>query len=178
MNLYEVFTNRERIIKSVVEEYSNLDYDSLLILLIILMASNKKYKIIDNFLNFWFRFIYHYRTAIELENFNFIKTMIKQDYTNYAGRILEHFFKQLLAETNQFNQIGSYWEKHNNNEIDIVAINDLEKTILIAETKLNKSKISLHKLAIKAQNLLLDYPGYKAKFLALSIEDVGNYLQL
>ena len=34
MNLYEVFTNRERIIKSVGEEYSNLDYDSLLILLI------------------------------------------------------------------------------------------------------------------------------------------------
>ncbi|MGD0466144.1 MAG: ATP-binding protein [Gammaproteobacteria bacterium] len=139
-------------------------------------SKNQKYKIIDNFLNFWFRFIYHYRTAIELENFNFIKTMIKQDYTNYAGRILEHFFKQLLAETSQFNQIGSYWEKHNNNEIDIVAINDLEKTILIAETKLNKSKISLNKLAIKAQNLLLDYPGYKAKFLALSIEDVVNYI--
>lgn len=135
---------------------------------------NQKYKIIDNFLNFWFHFIYHYRTAIELENFNFIKTMIKQNYTTYAGRILEYFFKQLLAETGKFNTIGSYWEKNNNNEIDIVAINDLEKTILIAETKLNKSKINVKNLEIKAQKLLLDYPGYTSRFLSLSIEDCDN----
>jgi hypothetical protein len=96
------------------------------------------------------------------------------NYTTYAGRILEYFFKQLLAETGKFNTIGSYWEKNNNNEIDIVAINDLEKIILIAETKLNKSKINVKNLEIKAQKLLLDYPGYKSRFLSLSIEDCDN----
>lgn len=132
---------------------------------------NQKYKIIDNFLNFWFRFIYRYRTAIEIENFSYIKNIIKRDYSTYCGTLLERFFQQLLAETSRFNQIGSYWEKDNQNEVDVVAINEMEKRILIAETKLNKSKINLKKLEIRAQSLLLHYPRYIPIFLALSIED-------
>lgn len=132
---------------------------------------NQKYKIVDNFLNFWFRFIYRYRTAIEIENFTYIKKIIKRDYASYCGPLLERFFQQLLAETGRFNEIGSYWEKNNQNEIDIVAINGMEKRILIAETKLNKSKISLKTLTERAQSLLKHYPDYIPIFLALSIED-------
>ncbi|MGE3920468.1 MAG: ATP-binding protein [Gammaproteobacteria bacterium] len=137
---------------------------------------NQKYKIIDNFLNFWFRFIYRYRTAIEIENFNYLKQMIKRDYDTYCGSMLEKFYHQLLAETGLYNQIGSYWEKDNQNEIDVVAINDLKKHILIAETKLNKSKISLKNLMTRSESLLKYYPGYTSTFLCLSIEDILNYI--
>ena len=132
---------------------------------------NQKYKIVDNFLNFWFCFVYRYRSAIEIENFSYVKNILKRDYATYCGPLLERFFRQLLAETGQFNQIGSYWEKNNQNEIDIVAINDMEKRIVIIETKLNKAKINLKQLTYKAQNLLAHYPGYTPSFLALSVED-------
>lgn len=134
-------------------------------------SRNQKYRIVDNFLNFWFRFIYRHRTAIEIENFAYVKNVIKRDYTSYSGVILERFFQRLLAETGQFNQIGSYWEKDNQNEIDVVAVNDMEKQILIAETKFNKSKISLKNLKLKSVSLLKYYPGYHPIFLTLSIED-------
>ena len=39
-----------------------------------------KYEIIDNFFNFWFRFIYKYRSAIELENYEYVKKIVKRDY--------------------------------------------------------------------------------------------------
>lgn len=133
---------------------------------------NQKYKISDNFLNFWFRFIYKHQTAIEIENFSYIKKIIQRDFATYSGPVLEKFFHKLLAETEQFNQIGSYWEKNNQNEIDIVAINDLEKKLLIAEVKLNKSRINLNILKGKAKNLLQDYSGYDVSFRALSLEDV------
>ncbi|TAK76524.1 MAG: ATPase, partial [Gammaproteobacteria bacterium] len=74
---------------------------------------NQKYKIVDSFLTFWFRFIYRYRSAIEIENFHYIETIIHRDYSSYCGPLLERFFQQLLAETGEFNQIGSYWEKDN-----------------------------------------------------------------
>ena len=35
----------------------------------------------------------------------------------------------------EYNQIGSYWEKGNQNEIDLVAVNDIKKTITLAEIK-------------------------------------------
>lgn len=136
-----------------------------------IQSRNQKYKIIDNFLNFWFRFIYRYRTAIELENFNYVKEIIRRDYSSYCGPLLEKFFQQLLAETGRFNQIGSYWKKNNRNEIDVVAINDLRKNIVIAEVKFKKSKINLNNLILRSESLLSHYPNYSANYYALSIED-------
>ncbi|HQW57417.1 MAG TPA: DUF234 domain-containing protein [Gammaproteobacteria bacterium] len=137
-------------------------------------TKNQKFKITDNFLNFWFRFIYRHQTAIEIDNFSYIKKIIKRDYSTYCGPILERFFQNLLAETRQFNRIGSYWEKGNQNEINIVAINDMEKKILIGETKLNKSKISLKTLRVRAEPLLKEFPNYTPTFLPLSIEDATS----
>ena len=132
---------------------------------------NQKYKIADNFLNFWFRFIYHNQAAIEIENFAYVKEIIKRDYATYCGPMLEKYFQNFLAESGQFNQVGAYWEKNNQNEIDVVGINDMKKQILIAETKLNKAKISLKALETRAQALLQHYPGYTPTYLALSVED-------
>ncbi len=135
-------------------------------------TKTQKYKIADNFLNFWFRFIYRHRTAIEIENFSYVKKMVKRDYSTYCGMILERFFHQIFAETGYFNQIGSYWEKDNQNELDVVAINDMEKRILIAEIKLNKSKINMKILVARAAPLMERYPDYTPTILALGLEDI------
>lgn len=139
-------------------------------------TKNQKFKIADNFLNFWFRFIYRHQTAIEIDNFLYIKNIIKRDYSTYCGPLLERFFQNLLAETGQFNRIGSYWEKGNQNKIDVVAINDMNKTILIGETKLHNSKISLKTLMDRATPLLAEYPDYKPSYLALGVEDAIKFL--
>jgi hypothetical protein len=39
-------------------------------------------------------------------------------------------------------RVGSYWEKGNQNEIDLVAVNDIKKEIVVAEIKMNPSKIN------------------------------------
>lgn len=140
-------------------------------------SRKQKYKIIDNFLNFWFCFIHRYWSAIEMENFAYVKKIIKRDYSSYCGPILERFFQQLLSDTGQYNQIGSYWEKDNRNEIDIVAINDLEKQILLVETKINKSKINLKTLERNSEALLKNYPGYQPTFKGLSIEDSVKFIE-
>jgi AAA+ ATPase superfamily predicted ATPase len=135
-------------------------------------SRNQKYKIVDNFLSFWFRFIYRYIAAIEIENFSYVKKIVERDYKSYCGPLLERFFQKILAETGRFNEIGAYWERDNQNEIDIVAINEMEKRILIAEIKMNKKRINLDVLTARAQPLLKHYPDYTPMFLALSIGDV------
>lgn len=137
----------------------------------------QKYKITDNFLNFWFRFIFRNRSAAETENFSYIKEIINRDYSSYSGRMLERFYHQLFAETGNYNVIGSYWEKGNQNEIDLVALNDLKKEITLADIKLDRKKINLNALKERAQGLLNTYSGYKVKWLGLSLEDVKDYLK-
>lgn len=137
----------------------------------------QKYKITDNFLNFWFRFIFRNRSAAETENYSYIKENITRDYSSYSGRMLERFFHQIFAETGNYNVIGSYWEKGNQNEIDLLAINDLKKEITLADIKLDRGKINLYALKAKAGGLLNIYSGYKVKWLGLSLEDVKDYLK-
>lgn len=137
----------------------------------------QKYKINDNFLNFWFRFIFSNRSAAETGNFAYLRAVIDRDYPTYCGRILEKFFQELLGQTGRYNEIGSYWEKGNSNEIDLVARNDLKKEIVLGEIKLDRSKLRISSLKMKGQRLLHEYPDYRVQCLGLSLEDAGEYLE-
>ena len=97
----------------------------------------------DNFLNFWFRFIYKYQSAVEIGNFEYLRTIVERDYPTYSGKILERYFTEKFAAQHLYSAIGTYWEKGNQNEIDIIAVNDLEKAVLVAEVKRKKENISI-----------------------------------
>ncbi len=129
-----------------------------------------KFSIIDNFLNFWFRFLYKNRSSIELKNFDYIKQIIKRDYNTYAGIILERYYRERLTLTAEYNRIGTYWESGNQNEIDIVAINETEKKILVGEVKYNSSRLNIEVLKNKAVNLLKEFDDYKVEYKGFSLE--------
>ncbi len=136
-------------------------------------SKNVKYKINDNFLNFWFRFIYKYRSAVEIENFNYLKDIILREYNTYSGLILERYFTEKMIKEESFSRIGAYWETGNKNEIDIVAVNEFEKRAVIAEVKRNSEKIKLNLLKEKSEKLIADkLSDYKIEYRGLSMEDM------
>jgi len=94
-----------------------------------------RYYISDNFLKFWFRFIYPNISAIEEGIFDI--DLIKRDYNRYLGGIFEDVVKQfLIREKNKifnFTRIGKWW--HREGEIDVVAMNELSNEILFLECK-------------------------------------------
>lgn len=137
----------------------------------------QKYRIIDNFLSFWFRFIFKNRSAVETGNFGYIREVINRDYSTYAGRILESFYQQVFAESGRYNRIGTYWEKGNQNEIDLVAVNDLRKEVVFADIKLDSSRINLKALKERASKLSEEYKGYKKEWLGLHIENIRDFLK-
>ena len=131
-----------------------------------------KYEIIDNFFNFWFRFIYKYKSTIEIENYVYVKDIIKRDFSTFSGRFLEKYFIEKLKSSGEFSNIGTYWERGNQNEIDIVAVNDETKTMLIAEVKINLRKININVLKEKASKLTNKYKHYDIKYVGYSLEDM------
>jgi AAA+ ATPase superfamily predicted ATPase len=131
-----------------------------------------KYEIIDNYFNFWFRFIYKYKSAIEIENYEFVKDIIRRDFSMYSGKFLEKYFIEKLQLEKNYSQLGTYWEKSNQNEIDIVALNELEKKVLIAEVKLNAKKIDIDLLEEKSKKLEKNFKKYKIQYIGYSLEDM------
>ena len=139
-------------------------------------AKVQKYEIVDNFLSFWFRFIYKYQSLIEAENFEYLKDIIRRDFSTFKGRLLEKLFIELFKQKQIYTQIGSYWERGNKNEIDIVAIDDIEKTILFCEVKLSKKRLNKNDLIVKSQKLVQKYKSYKVEYMLLSIDDIGLFI--
>lgn len=131
-----------------------------------------KYLIDDNFLNFWFRFMYKYRSAIEIGNFDYVKNIVKRDFSIYSGRYLEKYFIEKLKLTKKYSLIGNYWEKGNFNEIDIVAVDEINKKVLFVEVKLNKDKISIPKLKEKSKKLLNKFHNHSIEYKGYSVEDM------
>ena len=135
-------------------------------------AKVQKYEIIDNFLSFWFRFIFKYQSLIEAGSYEKLKEIILRDFDMFSGKFLEKLFVDQFKEQQQFTHIGSYWERGNQNEIDIVALDELEKTMMICEVKLAKKRLDQSVLEAKAKKLLADYPHYIVQWKLLSLEDV------
>ncbi|MDR0830157.1 MAG: ATP-binding protein [Prevotellaceae bacterium] len=126
----------------------------------------------DNFLRFWFRFIYPNQTLIEMGKFEMLKNYISDNYEQYSGLILEKYFRQKYSEEKNITSIGNFWDSKGENEIDLIALNDFEKTAIAAEIKRNAKKINLQELAIKADCLKNKLLKYNVSLEALSMNEM------
>jgi len=135
-------------------------------------SRSNKYKIEDNFLNFWFRFIYKYRSAVEIGNLDYVRDIVERDYETYSGIILEKYFRTVMIEAKEYSDIQGYWNSKGENEIDIVAINEAEKRLVFCEVKRNPKRISLNVLENKAKDIISKYPKFSVEYRGLSLEDM------
>lgn len=142
----------------------------------ILSKSNGKvtsYELSDNFLRFWFRFIYPYQSLIERNLFDVLRKNISEGYEQFSGHTLERYFQEKMMESGLYSNIGNWWDRKGTNEIDIVALNEAKHSGIIAEVKRNPNKISLKQLQEKAAALPSSSFGhYKFQYKGLSLEDM------
>ena len=85
---------------------------------------------------------------------------------------LEQVIRDQVAASGEYNIVGSYWERGNQNEIDLVAINELEKKALIGEIKRNPKNIRLNLLREKSARIVQQLKGYEIDYLGFSLEDL------
>ena len=135
-------------------------------------SRNIRWSLNDNFLLFWFRFIYPNQSMIELGKNERMTEYILLNYEQFSGLILERYFREKITEEESITQIGNFWDKKGVNEIDIVAIDTIRKKAIIAEVKRNKNKINISELKDKASKLEINLSKYKIEYRGLSLEDV------
>lgn len=139
-----------------------------------------RYVISDNFLSFWFRFIYKYRSAVEIGNMEYVRRKIESDYNDFSGHILERWYRQAYAETGCFDIVTNYWEKGKGgepgekNEIDLVAINSEDSKIVLGECKRNPEKYSKKKLEEKSSGILSHHKNWDVTFIGLTLPDIAK----
>ena len=135
-------------------------------------ARNIKWQIDDPFLRFWFRFVYPYQGLIESNRTELLVQYVSDNYAQYTGKTLERLFHERMWQSGQYTRIGNWWDKKGEQEIDMVALNEFDKTCVIAEIKRNPKKLSLSNLETKAATLSSEIKEYSIKYQLLSLEDI------
>lgn len=131
------------------------------------------YEISDQFLRFWFCFICPYQSLIERQQYSLLRKNMDMNYEVFSGRTLEQYFQSMMMETGRYTQVGNWWDRKGENEIDLVAINEFDHSGMVAEIKRNPQKISISKLEEKISNLPKDSFGkYIFTLKGLSLNDM------
>lgn len=136
---------------------------------------NIRYIIKDNFLQFWFRFIFRYQYIIEIDAYDALQQLVERDYETFSGKILEKYFRQLMTESGEVTRIGSWWDRKGHNEIDIVAENELNKSLIIAEVKRNIKNYDEREVKEKSQvffNSVGHFKDYHIIYKGFSMENM------
>lgn len=135
------------------------------------------YELNDELLDFWFTFILPNQRILQSHNTQAIRQLILRDYPNRSGRVLERLYRRHFRNLGLFTQVGPWWDRNGTNEIDCVAVDDLNRTVCFAEIKRNPAKIHLSALKDKARVFLSFNPAlenYQTLFLGLSIDELGS----
>ena len=107
------------------------------------------YRIKDNYILFWFKFIYPNMGFIESGNTAIVMNKLKENFIDkHVSFIYENVCIEKLWNMNAegslkftFDKIGRWW--NNTSEIDIIGIDSTGNNILFGECKYKKSKIGL-----------------------------------
>ena len=149
-----------------------------------------QYKIKDNYINFWFKFIYPNKSFIEIGEEEIVMKKIKENFVdNYVPFIYEDICKEKMWNMNLngdfeiiYDKIGRWW--NNKEEIDLVGIDTTSNNIIFGECKyyLNKKmdidiyynlKEKAKQVSWKKENriekyILFSINGYTEKLLKLA----------
>ncbi|MBI5392583.1 ATP-binding protein [Candidatus Woesearchaeota archaeon] len=140
-----------------------------------------RYYIKDQFVSFWFRYISPNISNIESGIYDIRE--IKNDYQHYLGFVFEKVCKQFLIiqiknKKIDYNKLGKWWR--NEQEIDIIALNESKKEILLAECKwqenVNAAEI-IDALQEKAKAVRWHNQERKEKYMifAISFKNKNNF---
>lgn len=138
-------------------------------------TKNVRYVLNDNYLILWFRFFFKYQNFIESGALSQVQRIIDRDISVVEGFMLERYFRQKLRESQRYTQVGQFWDRKGECEIDIVAVNEIDGVADIYEVKKDKGRYNEEKLREKVEKMLQACPELKQMKLrlgCLSLDDM------
>lgn len=134
------------------------------------------YFISDNFIRFWFHYVYPYKGELELDNMQIVLDEIKKDFIEkFVAFSYEDICRDIFARlcrdgTIAFvpSRIGSYWlnDIDGDTEIDVMAVDHPNKRIFAGECKYHERPVdasvyfALKEKVLNATEIRKSYPGY------------------
>ena len=138
------------------------------------------YFISDNFIRFWFRYVYPYKGELELDNQQIVLDELEKDFIQkFVAFSYEDVCKDIFASLCRNkavdfapSRIGSYWlnDINGDTEIDVMAVDHQKKQVFAGECKYHNKPVDatvyyeLEEKVKKSAELRTAFPGYKVLY--------------
>ena len=142
------------------------------------------YFIADNFIRFWFRYIYPYKGELELDNMQIVLDEMHKDFREkFVAFAYEDICKTIFAELCRNgaisfvpSRIGSYWlnDFDGDTEIDVMSVDHQNKRVFAGECKYHAKPVdapvyfALKEKVNNATEIHKAFPGYEVIYGAFS----------
>lgn len=144
------------------------------------------YKIKDNYLRFWFAFVYPNRSFIESGHGRIVMDKIRKSLVrNHIAFVYEDVCRERMWEMNAkgvwpfyFSKLGRYWDSKE--EIDIAAIDPDGKNLILGECKYWQEPVGvsvLRELEAKAKTVAWEKEKRKTWFVLFSVNGFTEELR-
>jgi len=100
------------------------------------------YFIKDNFLRFWFYFVFPHQSYLEIDNTDYVEKKIKSELKYLIANVFESLSRQIMFKIKfpfVIEKCGRWWDK--NSEIDVVGVGD--DNIIFGECKWSKKHVGI-----------------------------------
>ena len=111
------------------------------------------YYVSDNFIRFWFRYVYPFKGELELDNQQIVLDEMGKDFQQkFVAFAYESICRNIFAELCRKGQIdfapsriGSYWRSDNegDTEIDVAAVDNQHKRLFLGECKYHAKPVDV-----------------------------------
>lgn len=135
------------------------------------------YFIADNFIRFWFRYVYPYKGELEFDNMQIVLDEMSKDFKEkFVAFAYEDICKEIFAKLCKDqkipfvpSKIGSYWlnDYDGDTEIDVVAVDNQAKRVFAGECKYHVKPVdvtvyyALKEKVLNASEIRKAFPGYE-----------------
>lgn len=135
------------------------------------------YFIADNFIRYWFRYVYPFKGELELDNIQIVLDEMNKDFKEkFVAFAYEDICKTIFSDLCKKgsipfipSRIGSYWlnDSAEDTEIDVMAVDHQNKKVFVGECKYHEKPIDapiyfeLKEKIRKATEIQKTFPWYK-----------------
>ena len=133
------------------------------------------YQINDCFFRFWFRFVFGYSDMIELKQLDDLRTIVRRDFSTFAGYALERYFHWKFAAESHYRKIAGWWDRKGENEIDLVCEDARDGRLDFYEVKTDAERLNMGALKKKVEAFFAKNPEERPKLgrvLGISCKDM------
>ena len=104
-----------------------------------------------------------------------LKIIMDRDYTTYTGKVLERYFNSKMIESELYTNISSWWDRKGENEIDIIAADEIEHTVCFYAVKRQAKDVVIGIVKEKAEHFFQvtgKFKKYNIEYKGLSMDDM------